>query len=311
MNCLDAETLATWMDGGLQGASRQEVEAHVAACDRCQMLLGAMARTRAAVPAIPEARVSRRWLAWAVPLAAAATAMAIWVAVPQPPNTPPAPLSAPSATRAENEPAVAPFAPSAPPPTAAPVAPERKAAPLARRDAATTLEDRQASASDSSVALPGSNEPSSQPVPKQSFEKSEAAAGVAESAPVTPAAPEPERAKAADATANRITGRIAALASPAAPSIQMLCGQAWTSAPSDVAGQLAGGSSPSPNVCWVVGRSGVVRLSTNRQTWQAIRFPDTTDLSRVQAFDASTAIVTTVDGRSFRTVDGGMTWMPQ
>jgi hypothetical protein len=55
----------------------------------------------------------------------------------------------------------------------------------------------------------------------------------------------------------------------------------------------------------------VVRLSTNRQTWQAIRFPDTTDLSRVQAFDASTAIVTTVDGRSFRTVDGGMTWMPQ
>jgi photosystem II stability/assembly factor-like uncharacterized protein len=108
-----------------------------------------------------------------------------------------------------------------------------------------------------------------------------------------------------------IRGKLATLASPATPSIQTLCGEAWTSAPSDVAGPLTAASSPSPNVCWVVGRGGVVRVSTNRQAWQAIRFLDMTDLSGVQASDARTATVTTADGRSFRTADGGTTWMPQ
>ena len=311
MNCLDAETLAAWMDGGLTGAPLQEVEAHVAGCDRCQMLLGAMGRTRAAVPAVPEARAPRRWLAWGVPLAAAATAIAIWVAVPQQLNTTPVPLPAPSAERAKNKPAVEPFAPSAAPPSAGPVAPERRAAPLARRDAASPLEDRQASAPPSAAAVPPPTAPPSPPAPAESLQKSEAPAGVAESVPVAPAAPESQTAQAAGATANRIAGRVAALASPATPSIQTLCGQGWTVAPPDVTDRLTAGSSPSPNVCWVVGRGGLVRLSTNRQAWQAIRFLDMTDLAGVQASDARAATITTVDGRSFKTVDGGMTWMPR
>ncbi|PYR82612.1 MAG: hypothetical protein DMF87_00780 [Acidobacteria bacterium] len=91
MNCLDAETLAAWMDGGLTGAALEDVRGHVAGCQRCQMLLGAMGRTRAAVPASEPERAPRWWLAWAVPLAAAATALAIWVAVPRPSGGPPAP----------------------------------------------------------------------------------------------------------------------------------------------------------------------------------------------------------------------------
>jgi len=91
VNCLDAETLAAWMDGGLTGAALEDVRGHVAGCQRCQMLLGAMGRTRAAVPASEPERAPRWWLAWAVPLAAAATALAIWVAVPRPSGGPPAP----------------------------------------------------------------------------------------------------------------------------------------------------------------------------------------------------------------------------
>jgi hypothetical protein len=36
-----------------------------------------------------------------------------------------------------------------------------------------------------------------------------------------------------------------------------------------------------------------------------------TDLSGVQSSDARSATVSTADGRSFRTSDGGMTWIPQ
>jgi hypothetical protein len=79
---LDAETLAAWADDALDASKRASAEAHVAACARCQQLLAAMVRT------LPEPEVPRsRWrmpsLAWLVPLTAAATALAIWVAVPR------------------------------------------------------------------------------------------------------------------------------------------------------------------------------------------------------------------------------------
>ena len=97
MNCLDAETLAAWMDGGLTGAALEDVRAHVADCERCQALVGAMGATRTAIPATEPQRAPRRWLIWGVPLAAATTAIAIWVAIPeqrQPPVAP-APPGAP------------------------------------------------------------------------------------------------------------------------------------------------------------------------------------------------------------------------
>ena len=300
MNCLDAETLAAWMDGGLKGAPLKELEVHVAGCDRCQMLLGAMGRTRAAIPAVPPARAPRRWLAWAVPLAAAATALAVWVAVPEQRSAPQIPPSSPSAARADSERSVQPSAPASLPPTGEPSASERR--PAALPPLATPRPP----------AAPKATEPvSPQTAVAAPLQKSEGAADVVEAAPVAAAPPESGREQAPGAAGNRIAGRVAALASPSAPSIQTLCGPGWTSGPADVGAQLAAGSSPSPNVCWVVGRGGVIRLSTNRQSWQTIRFPDTADLSGVQASDARTVTVTMVDGRSFRTVDGGMTWMPE
>jgi photosystem II stability/assembly factor-like uncharacterized protein len=72
---------------------------------------------------------------------------------------------------------------------------------------------------------------------------------------------------------------------------------------------LLSGSSPSPDVCWLVGRSGtVLRTSDGGQQWGRVTFLGSFDLQAVTATDASIAEVTTSDGRRFRTVDAGNTW---
>src|SRR5258708_2674480 len=80
--CLDAETLAAWADGALDARERATAEAHAADCARCQALVAAMVRT------LPLETAKSPWrfpaLGWLVPLTAAATALAIWVAVPKP-----------------------------------------------------------------------------------------------------------------------------------------------------------------------------------------------------------------------------------
>lgn len=89
-------------------------------------------------------------------------------------------------------------------------------------------------------------------------------------------------------------------------------GATWSEQFTGTATLLTAGSSPSPSVCWVVGRRGVVLLSTDSQTWRRLEFPDpAADLGQVIALDANTATVTALDGRVFRTADGGRTWTAQ
>jgi len=317
VNCLDAETLAAWFDGGLRGAALEDVRAHVAGCGRCQLLLGAMGQTRAAVPVPQPERAPRRWLAWAVPLAAAATAIAVWVAIPEQRNVPAvAPVTAPEAKQ-EAAPTLA-----APPPL------ETQQQEASARVAAPPPVERRA---ERYAAAPGAASPQTAPPQTAVAPTAPPAAEPSASAPLL--APRPEgrvldqqqRAAAARAApestrANDAAGKAQApLAETVTitgetrqvPSIENLCGRRWGSVPSDVAGGLTAGSSPSSDVCWVVGRGGVVRRSINGQTWQAVTFPEMTDLSGVQASDARSATVSTADGRSFRTSDGGMTWTPQ
>ncbi|HUK36608.1 MAG TPA: zf-HC2 domain-containing protein, partial [Vicinamibacterales bacterium] len=115
--CLDTETFALWVDDGLSAADRAAAERHVAECARCQATLAALVRT------IPTPERRRPWwqtmrVAWLAPVAATATALAIWVAVPSapPPHSPvpsvPAsapvvPSSEPAKQEAETAPAVA------------------------------------------------------------------------------------------------------------------------------------------------------------------------------------------------------------
>jgi photosystem II stability/assembly factor-like uncharacterized protein len=71
---------------------------------------------------------------------------------------------------------------------------------------------------------------------------------------------------------------------------------------------IVNGASPSPSVCWLVGRTGIVLLSTDGSTFRRVFFPDVSDLRSVIAVDEREATVTTTDGRVFKTDDGGRTW---
>src|SRR5689334_18211471 len=78
-------------------------------------------------------------------------------------------------------------------------------------------------------------------------------------------------------------------------------GATWAAQPIDAAATLTAGSSPSPRVCWMVGRAGTVRRTTDGRTWQAIAFPERIDLLRVEAAGADAATVTAADARRFTT----------
>jgi photosystem II stability/assembly factor-like uncharacterized protein len=85
-------------------------------------------------------------------------------------------------------------------------------------------------------------------------------------------------------------------------------GATWAAQPTGSAAIITAGSSPSRDVCWLVGRAGAVMLSADGATWQQRPFPDKADLVGVRATDAKTATVTTSDGRRFSTIDAGTTW---
>ena len=76
-----------------------------------------------------------------------------------------------------------------------------------------------------------------------------------------------------------------------------------------VTAALTAFAAPSPSVCWVVGRGGVVLLSTDGTDWRQLPCPETTDLSAIEAADARRASVSTADGRTFDTTDAGVTWV--
>jgi photosystem II stability/assembly factor-like uncharacterized protein len=88
-------------------------------------------------------------------------------------------------------------------------------------------------------------------------------------------------------------------------------GATWVVHP-DVSGvYVLAGASPSPDVAWLVGRQGLVLLSTNGKQWQRLQFPEATDLTGVRARSDRDADITTTDGRLFHTTDGGRTWLLQ
>jgi photosystem II stability/assembly factor-like uncharacterized protein len=68
------------------------------------------------------------------------------------------------------------------------------------------------------------------------------------------------------------------------------------------------GAAPLPNVCWLVGRSGLVLRTTDGVTFRSVSVPGAGDLVTVRAEDANRATVMSSDGRGYATVDGGMSW---
>ena len=85
-------------------------------------------------------------------------------------------------------------------------------------------------------------------------------------------------------------------------------GTTWETQSTGVAAIVSSGAAPSKSVCWLVGKGGVVLVSPDGRSWRQVPFPETVDLVSVAATDATSAAVTTVNGRTFTTVDGGKTW---
>lgn len=295
-SCLDAETLAAWVDGGLRGDEFRMAQTHVADCARCQALVGAMARTEAAVPQLEPQRTPRRWLAWAVPLTAAATALVIWTIVPRNPVT-----TQPVATEAART--ASPAASQTEIVVSPEIIPEKEEAAAEKKPAAAAppppAQARDQLAEREAIA------------PQQEARKDAAAAAPAAEPTATLAAPAPTAAPAPRRAEGRAQAAQSANIATFAPRMQDLCGASWTGPAPAVTTPLTAGTSPASNVCWIVGRLGVVLLTTDGRTWTGLMFPAITDLSSVTATSARNATVVTTDGRRFVTTDGGMTWNSQ
>jgi hypothetical protein len=309
--CLDGETMAAWMDDGLRGAALDQAQAHVADCARCQALLRDLVRIEPAAP--PEEPARRRWLMWLVPLTAAATAVAIWVAIPEerraqlpPPaaeqSTPPD--AAPTELRRDVQPA-------APAPERAKKTAEQTVAPSARSRSETPLKPGPAVKEEQSKTRTTLDES----VQDQAAAPPRAAPPAAAQEPSAPASTLAKDQLAAFAAAGGIV-----ILSPD-PMVRWRVqgvliqrstngGAAWNPVMTAPA-ELAAGSAPSPAVCWLVGRNGLVLRSIDGTSFSRVLFPEAIDLTTVRAADAQTASVTGRDGRVFETTDGGLTWRPR
>jgi hypothetical protein len=335
--CLDAETLAAWMEGALPPSEAARLETHAAVCPRCQALVATFARTQAAAPA-HESSWQRWHLRWLVPLAAAATTVAIWIAVPAtPPSAPSADFDLQSGSRVPSQTVPSPTPPQpsgstagggTPPGTvgasAQAASEESREVASARPDSAereTALSRLRVLDSDQQARL---GNPSSQ----VASAAQEAAQTVQPSAPPA-AAPAPPsvaetvtlsgRAGLAAAVRREVT--VAAEIVSPTPAIRWRIlpggsvertvdnGERWDAVALPAPGAtLLAGSSPDASTCWIVGRAGAIRLTTDGARFSVVPFTEQVDLIAVRATSAAAAVVTTSDGREFRTENQGRTW---
>jgi hypothetical protein len=242
-----------------------------------------MARTEPIVVAgKPPFRVPRWWL----PLGAAAAAVLIWMVVPQQQQIATAPPAAP--VREQASPAAAPQEVAAPKAADAPRATVdalRDRAPAARvqdGNASKLTRNQQQAAGESRTAVAES---------PRAAAAADAARPTAPSA-AAPAAPAPMR------QAERFAAPVEVVSPDAS--------KRWRFA--DYGSDVTGGAAVSSSICWLIGRAGLVMLTTNGTVFDHVDLPERVDVATITAADARSATVTTADGRRFQTDDGGRTW---
>lgn len=326
--CLDAETLAAWTDGGLDPAAVAAIEAHASSCARCQELIAVMARTLPAPSsaAIPAGSSRSSWWKWLVPVSAAAAAAVIWMVVPgqrqlsvAPPERPAA-AQAPAPQRADD---AKPASPSA---VAEPRANSVAAAEAPRdlaKQAQGVAKERDQKLAD---AAPTDR---TQTLSASTLKAEQQAAANVQAAPAAPAAAAPAAAApekrleafataSLDQAARRAVAAGVEVSSPdgrrrwrvAVDSIERTDdgGTSWAMVHLLRGETLAAGSSPSTTVCWFVGPGGTVMITVDASVFTHVDVPGRLDLRSIVAADARSAVVTTADGRRFRTDDSGRNW---
>ena len=86
-------------------------------------------------------------------------------------------------------------------------------------------------------------------------------------------------------------------------------GARWQAAALPESATLTGGSSPAPSICWLVGRTGSIYVTTDGLRFMRVPFRERVDFVSIQATDGQRATVVTIDGRRMRTEDQGVTWI--
>ena len=322
--CLDANSLAAWFDGTLSKNERKMAESHLSTCARCQAVLAAAARTSAPPPA-------RRWwqtatVRWLVPIAAtSAVALVLWVKLPE--------QRPPLDSRRRDRPSALVAAPTSIPSPAAESAPRPQTAPNLKqpadsKDERTRVARENAPGKRVSINAEDSVASRQEQTGPAALER-DAIAAPSAAAP----APAPARPDASSPPADRLAesrfvpfvsgrGRGRAplqLVSPD-PDIRWRIltdggverstdrGTTWQAQSTGATAAMTAGAAPAPTTCWLVGRAGIVLLSTDGRTWQRVAFPETIDLVAIHASDGANATVTAADGRTFTTTDGAKTW---
>ena len=320
-NHLDAETVAAWMDGGLDATSFAAAEAHASNCERCQALLATVAKT--VPPDVPVVSgFSRIWKWWLAPLAATAAAVTLWMVVPQDRMRPESLQSKADVAQQPQAPAAVIEAPPAT--TSAPAAPAADARfSESRRNvpAPRTTQTKEVEAKAKLADAQGNRADTAPQRDRQ--EKREA--NLERAAPA-----EPTAAAAAPAPPSGAIGNVPAvtpLRKQTAP-LELVSpdprfrwrvtgntiehtqdgGRNWIPVRLTVNEIITGGSAPAPLACWFVGRRGLVLLATDGTNFTPLPFPERVDLTSVTATDARRAIVTAADGRTFSTEDSGRNW---
>jgi len=86
-------------------------------------------------------------------------------------------------------------------------------------------------------------------------------------------------------------------------------GATWNGQEVDPSGGLVAGWAPDEKVCWVVGRNGTIYVTKDAMNWTKVKPPPNSgDLVEVSAKNASSATVSTSDGRRFSTHSRGKKW---
>jgi hypothetical protein len=313
--CLDAETLAAWADGGLDATAMQQAEAHMATCARCQAVMATLVADAIDEPEAAAADGSGRatpwWsfdIRWLMPLAGAVTALLIWLVLPEPAPEQMARVDAPAQTVPREPSAAAPpsLGLAAPPaqPVESPAArqADQPAPPPAEPAPPVVLAERDRLAKSTVADASRGNEARQEVAASDSAEKatSPAVAGAPAALPPpvatarrTPSAPAPGGAASAPAAAAKAIA-------PAAESRNALADRG-----------AAGIESRDAAVRWRFAGPGIVERSANAgASWEAL------DTGLAVAFTAGSApsasvcwvvggggvVLVTTDARTWRRV---------